>query len=82
MRSVGIYLYSLFVLFSGWALCSAYRHVYLYSSQVQASSSMFQAEGLWVCWIPLLPAVVRSPEGVVHLVNMASTAASTGLADT
>lgn len=52
------------------------------SSQAQASSSMFQAECQWVCWIPELPAVVRSPEGTVHLVNMAGTAANTGLADT
>lgn len=42
----------------------------------------FWAEGQWVCWTPVLPAVVRSPEGTVHLVNMAATAASTGLVDT
>lgn len=76
------YLYSLFVLSSGWTPCSAHRHVYLWSSQVQASSNMFRAEGQCVCWTPDVPAAVCSPEGTVHLVNMADTAASTGLTDT
>lgn len=82
VQAVAVYLYSLFVLSSGWALCGAYRHVYLCSSQTRASSSMFQAEGQWVRWILELPAVVLSPEGTVHLVNMDGSAASTGLADT
>lgn len=77
-----LYLYSLFILSSGWALCAAYRHVYLCSSQTRASSNMFRDECQWVRWILDLPAVVLSPEGTVHLENMAGSVASTGLADT
>lgn len=81
LQSVAIHLCSLFVLSIGMAPCSAYRHVYLWSSQVQASSNMFQAEGQCVCWTSDVPAVLCSPEGTVHLVNMACTTASTGLTD-
>lgn len=64
------------------ALRAACRHVYLCTSQLRLHPACFWAEGQRGCWIPELPAVVRSPEGTVHLVNMAGAAASTGLADT